>query len=135
MQCLSDRSIRYGVSNGRTICMECDKSVVSTERVAQGSRIVYGLLFWRRGIKVGSFSYIAQPLGLGAAGGNQFEVTLRAVVGGITSEIISAVEALSADGFVNYFGLQRFGSDNSSTHMCASEIQPACGPASFFLCT
>lgn len=130
----ADRLIRYTISNSSKIVTDCDKSVVGIKCAKQGLRIIDGLWLWRRGIKVGSFSYIAQPLGLGAAGGNQFEVTLRAVKGGTSSEIVSAVAALSTDGFVNYFGLQRFGSDNSSTHMCASEIQTACVPASLVPC-
>ncbi len=89
--------------------------------MAKGSR--------RRGIQVGSFSYISEPLGLGAAGGNQFEVTLRALAGASPPAAAASVEALARDGFVNYFGLQRFGSDNSATHMCPPAKPCACAPS------
>ena len=90
-----------------------------TKCESQVSRVVAMESGWLqcRGIQVGSFSYISQPLGLGAAGGNQFDITLRAVDGAPPHSIVAAVEALKADGFVNYFGLQRFGSDNSATHL------------------
>jgi tRNA pseudouridine13 synthase len=60
-----------------------------------------------RGIKVGNFEYVEKPLSLGATKGNRFEVTLRA---------LSAATALRAFGFVNYFGLQRFGSGSVANH-------------------
>ena len=79
---------------------------------------------------MGSFSYISEPLGLGAAGGNQFEVTLRALAGASPAAAAASVETLSRDGFVNYFGLQRFGSDNSATHMCPPAKPPCeCAPS------
>lgn len=31
-------------------------------------------------------------------------------------QVVAAVEGLARDGFVNYFGLQRFGSGMSATH-------------------
>eukprot|EP01024_Parvocaulis_polyphysoides_P058170 TRINITY_DN62310_c0_g1_i1.p2 TRINITY_DN62310_c0_g1~~TRINITY_DN62310_c0_g1_i1.p2 ORF type:complete len:276 (-),score=40.88 TRINITY_DN62310_c0_g1_i1:9-836(-) len=63
-------------------------------------------------IKVGDFEYVAQPLQLGALQGNKFEVVLRQVEG----DAKSACEQVQQNGFINYYGLQRFGSGVNSTH-------------------
>lgn len=34
----------------------------------------------------------------------------------VHSQVVAAVEGLARDGFVSYFGLQRFGSGMSATH-------------------
>lgn len=69
-----------------------------------------------RGLQLGNFSYVEEPLGLGAAGGNQFDIVLRGVTDASPEQVVAAVEGLARDGFVNYFGLQRFGSGMSATH-------------------
>ncbi len=119
-------------------------------------------MFICRGIQLGNFSYVGEPLGLGASGGNQFDLVLRGVAGADAAQVVAialhrwqrrgyvnckcwgmvvpdkdkctfsnqavpdsaytgmqvsaAVEGLAKDGFVNYFGLQRFGSGASATH-------------------
>ncbi|TPP64047.1 tRNA pseudouridine synthase D [Fasciola gigantica] len=61
-----------------------------------------------RGIRLGNFSYVPQPLFLGDLDGNRFTVVLRSV--DVSDSVIrEAVEAWKRDGFVNYYGLQRFG--------------------------
>ena len=37
-------------------------------------------------------------------------------------QVVSAVEGLASHGFVNYFGLQRFGSGLSATHQCVPDL-------------
>jgi tRNA pseudouridine13 synthase len=69
-----------------------------------------------RGIKVGNFEYVEKPLSLGATKGNRFEVTLRALSGATPQQVADAATALRAFGFVNYFGLQRFGSGSVANH-------------------
>ncbi|GFH06137.1 tRNA pseudouridine synthase D [Haematococcus lacustris] len=56
---------------------------------------------WCRNIRVGNFSYVAEPIELGQLAGNRFNILLRAV---------------RALGFVNYFGLQRFGTAGVPTY-------------------
>lgn len=41
--------------------------------------------------------------------GNQFEIVLRDVVPDNCELVKSALEAVKRDGFINYFGMQRFG--------------------------
>jgi tRNA pseudouridine13 synthase len=68
------------------------------------------------GIRVGNFSPCASPLRLGDLSGNLFTIVLRAVDGGSTQHATAAVSALRESGFVNYFGLQRFGTGTVATH-------------------
>ncbi|KAH8152616.1 uncharacterized protein LAJ45_03457 [Morchella importuna] len=68
------------------------------------------------GTRVGNFGYKTYGLELGDLGGNEFVITLRecAVAAGETrplKEVVEeVVERVREGGFVNYFGLQRFGS-------------------------
>lgn len=57
---------------------------------------------------IGNIRTVERPLKLGQLGGNRFRLRLRGVHGG-RGEITAALSALKAHGFVNYFGLQRFG--------------------------
>ena len=48
--------------------------------------------------------------------GNQFQITLREVRGAAREQIEAAAIALKEGGFINYYGLQRFGSGSVPTH-------------------
>jgi len=71
-------------------------------------------------LKFGNFRYCKDPLGLGDLRGNVFEIVLRGLQvegnGNIESDVASAVETTRLHGFINYFGLQRFGTGDISTH-------------------
>jgi tRNA pseudouridine13 synthase len=67
-------------------------------------------------MKVGNFSYVDRSLRLGDLKGNVFTLTLRGVEGGSRETVAAAVKALTASGFINYFGLQRFGTHAIPTH-------------------
>lgn len=85
---------------------------VYAERVITAGRTL-------RNAKVGNFEYHPQGLQLGDLTGNEFVVTLRDCNIGETgtetraekaSQIVgTAIENLRARGFINYYGLQRFG--------------------------
>lgn len=81
-----------------------------------------------RGSKIGDFSYHRQPLKLGDLLGNEFVISLRDChfIGeeGLDcirklelaeQSVSKAVKDFSENGFINYFGLQRFGSFAAST--------------------
>ena len=68
-----------------------------------------------RGLQVGNFSFSRHPLHLGDLSGNLFDIVLRNVRGK-PSDIAAAADALKASGFINYFGLQRFGNEGAPTH-------------------
>ncbi|KAG5405404.1 hypothetical protein IGI04_011523 [Brassica rapa subsp. trilocularis] len=100
-----------------------DKRSVSTQRVTvfkqQASKLaaLNKRLF---GIKVGDFSddcsLVKEGLLLGQLMGNRFTITLRGVVADSEETIKKSAESLGKDGFINYFGLQRFGSGSVPTH-------------------
>ncbi|KAH0563898.1 pseudouridylate synthase 7 homolog [Cotesia glomerata] len=62
-----------------------------------------------RGLFVGNFEFVKNPLKLGTLKGNHFSIALRNITAS-DQEIESAMTSLRDNGFVNYYGLQRFGS-------------------------
>ncbi|CAH8482580.1 unnamed protein product [Schistosoma turkestanicum] len=65
------------------------------------------------GLRLGNFSYVSSPLFLGDLDGNQFVVVLRSVCAP-RSVVEIAVETWKSTGFINYYGLQRFGHSSKS---------------------
>lgn len=78
-----------------------------------------------RNIKVGNFKYVKEPLKLGQLSGNRFGITLRQVSmlpesdngKSLRETIDESLTTLSQTGFINYFGMQRFGTHSVSTHV------------------
>ncbi|KAI8071095.1 pseudouridine synthase [Gongronella butleri] len=70
----------------------------------------------RRGIYVGDLKFVKQGLTLGDHGGNRFTIVLRDVTGADEATITKSLEELKAHGFLNYFGMQRFGTGTIMTH-------------------
>ena len=68
-----------------------------------------------RNLCVGNFKYCQEPLKLGSLSGNHFIVTLRSVTGD-HGKIEESLESVKVNGFINYFGLQRFGTTSIPTH-------------------
>jgi len=64
------------------------------------------------GAYVGNFKYAKDSLKLGMLCGNQFRIALRSVCGN-DEEIKQAMTLLHENGFINYYGLQRFGTISS----------------------
>lgn len=64
--------------------------------------------------RVGNFSYSNQRLNLGDLKGNQFKIALRDVVGNL-EKIEESLCSLKNVGFINYFGMQRFGTRSTPT--------------------
>ncbi|KAH6850386.1 pseudouridine synthase [Chaetomium sp. MPI-CAGE-AT-0009] len=86
-------------------------------------------------VKVGDFTYSNEPLQLGQHGGNEFVITLKSCqpLGGDNCSlpqrmkmIQQAVECglahLKHNGYINYYGLQRFGTYTIGTHMLGMKI-------------
>lgn len=71
--------------------------------------------------RVGNCEYVDAPLDLGDLAGNRFEIALRRVEA--TPEgVDAACSAVGESGFVNYFGLQRFGSGASNADVGVAVI-------------
>ncbi|ESQ49598.1 hypothetical protein EUTSA_v10022286mg, partial [Eutrema salsugineum] len=102
-----------------------DKRSVSSQRVTvfkqQASKLaaLNKRLF---GIKVGDFCHVKEGLLLGQLMGNRFTITLRGVVADSEETIKKSAESLGKDGFINYFGLQRFGSGSVPTHHVGAAV-------------
>ncbi|KAF5296932.1 hypothetical protein FQR65_LT10083 [Abscondita terminalis] len=80
----------------------CVKKVIPQKLVSKSKYL--------RNIHVGNFTFHSEPLKLGQLKGNRFRVALRNVEA--NEEVINtALESLKLKGFINYYGLQRFGSD------------------------
>lgn len=63
-----------------------------------------------RNIHIGNFTFEDKPLKLGKLIGNRFRIALRNVT--VEDSVIDgALNSLKEYGFINYFGLQRFGND------------------------
>ncbi|KAK4123646.1 pseudouridine synthase [Parathielavia appendiculata] len=86
-------------------------------------------------VKVGDFEYSKEPLQLGQHGGNEFVITLKNCqpLGGDNCSlpqrmkmIQQAVECglayLKHNGYINYYGLQRFGTYTIGTHLLGMKI-------------
>jgi len=73
------------------------------------------------GFCVGNFEYTSEELHTGDLKGNAFEIILRGVTQ-TQKEIHKSVDMTKKYGFINYFGLQRFGTGNTSTHVTGAAI-------------
>ena len=65
-------------------------------------------------MRIGNYSYNSEPVGLGDLSGNHFTLKIRelaTIEKGMDLEecVGEGIRALEERGFVNYFGLQRFG--------------------------
>ncbi|XP_071684585.1 uncharacterized protein [Lolium perenne] len=74
------------------------------------------------GIKVGDFNYVKEGLVLGQLMGNRFTIILRSVVAESEDVIKAAVDGLINSGFINYYGLQRFGSASVPNHLVGAAL-------------
>lgn len=61
---------------------------------------------------LGNYCFKNRPLRLGELQGNQFRIALRNVEGS-DDQICAGFESLKRNGFINYYGLQRFGTNVS----------------------
>ncbi|EER99758.1 hypothetical protein BDA96_02G406400 [Sorghum bicolor] len=102
-----------------------DKRAVTTQQVTlfkvHASRLA-ALNSKLAGIRVGDFSYVKEGLTLGQLRGNRFAITLRNVIAESDDVINAAVNGLSKNGFINYYGLQRFGSGSVPTHFVGAAL-------------
>eukprot|EP00058_Branchiostoma_floridae_P014536 XP_002600024.1 hypothetical protein BRAFLDRAFT_79734 [Branchiostoma floridae] len=64
---------------------------------------------------LGNFRYTEQPLKLGLLSGNHFTIVLRNCTGS-PEQIEAGMTSLRDNGFINYFGMQRFGTTSVPSH-------------------
>ncbi|XP_010585642.2 pseudouridylate synthase 7 homolog isoform X1 [Loxodonta africana] len=71
--------------------------------------------------KLGNFSYQKNPLKLGELQGNHFTVVLRNITG-TDEQVQQAMHSLKEIGFINYYGMQRFGTTAVPTYQVGRAI-------------
>ncbi|XP_003744717.2 pseudouridylate synthase 7 homolog [Galendromus occidentalis] len=110
-----------------------DKRAITTQRVSvyrMKPDYLLGINKRNEKFKIGNVHFAQKQIQLGELTGNRFIITLRDVKGGTQEEMRAALENLRK-GFINYFGLQRFGTTSIPTHdigkkMLASKWAEAC---------
>ncbi|RKP18704.1 pseudouridine synthase, partial [Rozella allomycis CSF55] len=78
--------------------------------------------FWTPNMRISSPKIIENQLQLGALFGNHFQIAIRNVENLSAEEIDESFQALSDNGFINYFGMQRFGCTNVPTHVIGEAL-------------
>lgn len=98
-----------------------DKRGITCQRVVakriSASKIAKINSIENRGIKVGNFTFPKHLIGLGDLKGNRFTIVLRDVKIFDEEEMKVSMEALKSNGFINYFGMQRFGTGSLPTQL------------------
>jgi tRNA pseudouridine13 synthase len=98
-----------------------DKRGITTQKVScfntamDELRNLTKMNFWDKRIELGNFVYSDEELRLGYLKGNQFSVVFR-FVNIEDQELIANIEYIKENGFINYFGMQRFGVGSIPTH-------------------
>ncbi|KAJ6628742.1 pseudouridine synthase [Mycena sp. CBHHK59/15] len=69
-----------------------------------------------RGVRIGDFNYRKASLELGMLKGNTFIITLRSVQVDSIETLDKALNVVKHKGFINYYGMQRFGTASVPTH-------------------
>ncbi|XP_051979404.1 pseudouridylate synthase 7 homolog [Xyrauchen texanus] len=87
---------------------------ISAERLAHLNKCLMNL-------KLGNFGYKKHPLKLGELQGNHFTVILRNISGS-QEQVEQAMTSLKDTGFINYYGMQRFGTTAVPTHQVGRAI-------------
>lgn len=84
------------------------------------SKRVQGVNSRLKNIVLGNFSYSQQGLSLGDLSGNEFTIVIRNVLS--EDNVTKACLSLREKGFINYFGLQRFGTGAVPTHIIGKAL-------------
>nr|XP_057932534.1 pseudouridylate synthase 7 homolog isoform X1 [Doryrhamphus excisus] len=87
---------------------------ITAERLAHLNKCLMNL-------KLGNFSYKNHPLKLGELQGNHFTVVIRNI-SGTDTQVHQAVTSLKQTGFINYYGMQRFGTTAVPTQQVGRAI-------------
>ncbi|WEJ93197.1 multisubstrate pseudouridine synthase 7 [Yamadazyma tenuis] len=113
---LPAKSIRFSGTKDRR-GVTCQKFAINKGKVVRVSQLNKGL----KNVVFGGFSYEDNNLNLGDLKGNEFLITIRDVkpideTQDLGQIIDSGFETLKSKGFINYYGMQRFGTFSTSTH-------------------
>lgn len=107
-----------------------DKRGITTQRLSSFNTLPNEIITltknkrWNKNLEISNFSFSDKELRLGLLKGNQFCVCFRFVEGlkDIKSDLDLITKSINEKGFINYFGMQRFGVGNVSTHIIGKYI-------------
>ncbi|KAI5867973.1 pseudouridine synthase [Durotheca rogersii] len=116
-----------------------DRRAVTTQRVSMRRQNPQTLVFLNNnrtsGVKIGDFKFENYPIGLGHHGGNEFvivvknchfsgtkDLTFDQTLDIAKSTVNSALEQVVKNGFINYYGTQRFGTHQIGTQEVGMKI-------------
>lgn len=120
---LSSKVMRYAGTKDR----RATTTQLITAFKVEPTRILQAAEKLKPMIQVGNFSRVDSQLGLGDLVGNHFEIVLREVrliedAGNFSNfetrqKIVRALEEVKEKGFINYFGMQRFGGSSLPNYL------------------
>ena len=107
-----------------------DKRGITTQRISCYNTLPNEVISmtknkrWNKNIEISNFSFSDKELRLGLLKGNQFCVCFRFVEGlkNIKSDLDLITKSINEKGFINYFGMQRFGVGNVPTHIIGKYV-------------
>lgn len=102
---------RFGVAGTK------DRRGRTAQRVSVsfiGAKQLLGATRYNRKVAVGNFAYENKEIRLGDLAGNRFELAVRNV-DRTDEQLRPVLEAFKETGFINYFGMQRFGTTSIPT--------------------
>lgn len=117
------KNMRYAGTKDRrgVTCQRMSITKLGVDRINALNRTL-------KGMTIGGFKYEDKSLNLGDLNGNEFIIVIRDVKLADNSkmmldEILSkGCQSLTENGFINYFGMQRFGTFSISTHTIGKEL-------------
>ncbi|KAM9972770.1 hypothetical protein ACTFIR_012139 [Dictyostelium discoideum] len=67
-------------------------------------------------VRIGEYRFVENHLRLGDLAGNRFSIVIREIQGADDQLITESIETFKKTGFINYFGMQRFGTGAIPTY-------------------
>ena len=107
-----------------------DKRAITTQKISSYNTLPGELISltknkrWNKNIEISNFSFSDKELRLGQLKGNQFCVCFRFIEGlnNIKENLDKITKSINDKGFINYFGMQRFGVGNIPTHIIGKNV-------------
>lgn len=115
------RYVKYaGTKDRRGVTVQRASISAPIERVNPLNKVL-------NGCKIGSFEYSDTPVSLGGLQGNEFLITIKDAepvdpTVGLEETIKPIMESLGTVGFINYYGMQRFGTFSVTTNQVGKAI-------------
>ncbi|KAI8929683.1 pseudouridine synthase [Entophlyctis helioformis] len=102
-----------------------DRRAVTVQRISVHRvrpDVLLGLNRRIRNARIGDLKYTTERLALGSLAGNHFTIALRNVEAESEDAINQSLESFKKLGFINYYGMQRFGTRSIPTYAVGLEM-------------